>query len=209
MATKIMLGVEYKKPYKSIFEIDYIGIKASQFSFSRLSKADPVLGVDMSSTGEVGCIGDDYYDAVLKAMLSVGYKIPNRNVMISSGPVRDKLELLNSARLMIGKGLNLFATKGTFEFLNANGIHSTMLHWPDEGKQPNVLDYIRNKQFDLVINIPKNLSQGELANDYTIRRSAIDFNIPLITNSRLASAFIFAFTKIPMEDISIKSWNEY
>jgi carbamoyl-phosphate synthase large subunit len=209
LATKIMLGVKYEKPSKSIFEVDHIGIKASQFSFSRLAKADPVLGVDMSSTGEVGCIGDDYYDAVLKAMLSVGYKIPSRNVMLSSGPVKDKLELLNSARYMIEKGLNLFATKGSHEFLNANGIKSTMLHWPDEGLQPNVLDYIKNKQFDLVINIPKNLSQGELANDYTIRRSAIDFNIPLITNSRLASAFIYAFTKIPMEEISIKSWNEY
>lgn len=209
LATKIMLSEKYEKPSKSIFEVDHIGIKASQFSFSRLAKADPVLGVDMSSTGEVGCIGDDYYDAVLKAMLSVGYKIPTRNVMISSGPVRDKLELLNSARLMLEKGLNLFATKGSFEFLKANGIHSTMLHWPDEGLQPNVLDYIRNKQFDLVINIPKNLSEGELVNDYTIRRSSIDFNIPLITNSRLASAFIYAFTTIPLEEISLKSWNEY
>ena len=209
LATKIMLGVEYVKPSKSIFEVDHIGIKASQFSFSRLAKADPVLGVDMSSTGEVGCIGDDYYDAVLKAMLSVGYRIPRGNVMISSGPVKDKLEILNSARLMTQNGINLFATKGSYEFFNANGIPSTMLHWPDEGLQPNVLDYIRNKQFDLVINIPKNLSQGELTNDYTIRRSAIDFNIPLITNSRLASAFIFAFSRIDPDDISIKSWDEY
>ncbi|MBN2173954.1 MAG: carbamoyl-phosphate synthase (glutamine-hydrolyzing) large subunit [Bacteroidales bacterium] len=209
LATKIMLGVTYLKPSKSIFEIDHIGIKASQFSFSRLSKADPVLGVDMSSTGEVGCIGDDYYDAVLKAMLSVGYRIPRGNVMISSGPARDKLELLNSARSMVQMGLNLFATRGSFDFLSANGIPATMLHWPDEDKQPNVLDYIRNKQFDLVINIPKNLTQGELANDYTIRRSAIDYNIPLITNARLASAFIYSFTRIDPEDISIKSWSEY
>ncbi len=209
LATKIMLGVPYIKPSKSIFEVDHIGVKASQFSFSRLSKADPVLGVDMSSTGEVGCIGDDYYDAVLKAMLSVGYKIPKGNIMISSGPARDKLELLKSAQVLVNSGLNLFATKGTFDFLAANGIDSTRLFWPDEGEKPNVLDYIRNKQFDLVINIPKNLTQGELANDYTIRRSAIDYNIPLITNARLASAFIYAFTRIKSEDISIKSWNEY
>jgi carbamoyl-phosphate synthase large subunit len=209
LATKIMLEVPYEKPSKSIFEVDHIGIKASQFSFSRLSKADPVLGVDMSSTGEVGCIGDDYYDAVLKAMLSVGYRIPKANVMISSGPMRDKLELLESARLMQQKGLNIFATKGSHDFFLANGIPSTLLHWPDEKNTPNVMDYIRNKQFDLVVNIPKNLTQGELANDYTIRRSAIDYNIPLITNSRLASAFIYAFTRIDPENISIKSWNDY
>jgi carbamoyl-phosphate synthase large subunit len=209
LATKIMLEIPYVKPSKSIFEVDHIGVKASQFSFSRLSKADPVLGVDMSSTGEVGCIGDDYYDAVLKAMLSVGYKIPKGNIMISSGPARDKLELLKSAQVLVNNGLNLFATKGTHEFLAANGIESIRLFWPDEGEKPNVLDYIRNKQFDLVINIPKNLTQGELANDYTIRRSAIDYNIPLITNARLASAFIYAFTRIKSEDISIKSWNEY
>lgn len=209
LATKIMLGVPYIKPSKSIFEIDHIGIKASQFSFSRLSKADPVLGVDMASTGEVGCIGDDYYDAVLKAMLSVGYKSPQNNVMISSGPVKDKLELLDGSRILVEKGLNLFATKGTHDFLTANGIPSTLLYWPDENKTPNVIDYIRNRQFDLVINIPKNLTQGELANDYTIRRSAIDYNIPLITNARLASAFIYAFSRFNKENITIKSWREY
>ena len=209
LATEVMLDVPIRKPAKSIFEIDHIGVKASQFSFSRLSKADPVLGVDMSSTGEVGCIGDDYYDAVLKAMLAVGYQIPKQNVMISSGPMRDKLELLNSARMLHEKGINLFTTKGSHEFLKANGIPSTMLHWPDEKLQPNVLDYIRNKQFDLVVNIPKNLTQGELANDYTIRRSAIDYNIPLVTNSRLASAFIYALTRIDPEDITIKSWGDY
>ncbi|MCB2219056.1 MAG: carbamoyl-phosphate synthase (glutamine-hydrolyzing) large subunit [Bacteroidetes bacterium] len=209
LATEIMLGVAYEKPSKSIFDLDHIGVKASQFSFSRLSKADPILGVDMASTGEVGCIGDDYYDAVLKAMLSVGYRIPKQNVMISSGPMRDKLELLNSARRLTEIGIHLFATKGSHEFLAANGIPSTMLHWPDEGVKPNVLDYIRNKQFDLVVNIPKNLTQGELANDYTIRRSAIDYNIPLVTNARLASAFIFAFTRIQPDEITIKSWREY
>ena len=209
LATYVMLGLPYKVPEKSIFEMDHIGIKASQFSFSRLSKADPVLGVDMSSTGEVGCIGDSYYDAVLKAMLSVGYRIPKGNVMVSSGPIRDKVELLNSCRMMVEKGINLYATGGTHSFLSANGIPVTFLHWPDEKKTPNVLDYIKNKQFDLVINIPKDLTQGELANDYIIRRSAIDYNVPLVTNSRLASAFIYAFTRLNLEDISITSWAEY
>ncbi|MFN8256554.1 MAG: carbamoyl-phosphate synthase (glutamine-hydrolyzing) large subunit [Bacteroidales bacterium] len=209
LATKVMLGLPYQVPEKSIFEMDHIGIKASQFSFSRLSKADPVLGVDMSSTGEVGCIGDSYYDAVLKAMLSVGYRIPKGNVMVSSGPIRDKVELLNSCRMMVEKGINLYATGGTHSFLTANGIPVTFLHWPDEKKTPNVLDYIKNKQFDLVINIPKDLTQGELANDYVIRRSAIDYNIPLITNARLASAFVYAFTKIKIEEIDISSWAEY
>jgi carbamoyl-phosphate synthase large subunit len=209
LATNIMLELPYQTPEKSIFEIDHIGVKASQFSFSRLAKADPILGVDMSSTGEVGCIGDSYYDAVLKAMLSVGYRVPQGNVMVSSGPIRSKVEMLNSCRIMVEKGLNLFATKGTHDFLAANGIPSTMLHWPDENKTPNVLDYIKNKQFDLVINIPKDLTQGELANDYTIRRSAIDYNIPLVTNARLASAFIYSFTRLDINNISIKSWNEY
>ena len=209
LATKIMLEVDYEKPTKSIFDLDHIGVKASQFSFSRLAKADPVLGVDMSSTGEVGCLGDSYYDAVLKAMLSVGYRIPKTNVMISSGQIRDKVELVNSARMMVEKGLKLYATKGSHDFLKANGIESIMLHWPDEDKQPNVIDFIKNKQFDLVINIPKNLTVGELANDYTIRRTAIDHNIPLVTNSRLASAFIKAFCTIDKADISLKAWDEY
>jgi carbamoyl-phosphate synthase large subunit len=209
LATDIMLEEKYEVPSKSIFDLDHIGVKASQFSFSRLQKADPILGVDMSSTGEVGCIGDDYYEAVLKAMLSVGYTIPEKNVMISSGPVRSKLELLNSSRMLIERGYNLYATKGTYEFLKGNGIESTMLHWPDEGKSPNVLDYMKNGLLDLVINIPKTLSAGELANDYTIRRSAIDYNIPLITNARLASAFIYSICKNTKESLSIKSWGEY
>ncbi len=209
LATDVMLGANYTIPSKSIFDLDHIGVKASQFSFSRLQKADPVLGVDMSSTGEVGCIGDDYYEAVLKAMLSVGYTIPEKNVMLSSGPVRSKLEMLNSCRMLIERGYNLFATKGTYEFLKGNGIESTMLHWPDEQKSPNVLDYMKNGLLDLVINIPKNLSAGELANDYTIRRSAIDYNIPLITNARLASAFIYSICKNTKESLPIKSWSEY
>mgnify|MGYP001373085324 CR=1 FL=1 len=208
-ATRIMLNVPVEKPNKSIFEIDHIGCKAPQFSFSRLKKADPVLGVDMSSTGEVGCIGDTYYEAILKAMLSVGYRIPKKNILLSTGPMRSKVEMVNSARMLIEKGYNLFATHGTHEFLKLNGIESIDLAWPDEDKKPNVLDHLSSGQIDLVINIPKNLSSHELSNDYTIRRSAVDLNIPLITNARLASAFIYAICKIEPDDISIKSWSEY
>jgi carbamoyl-phosphate synthase large subunit len=209
LATKVMLGMEVQRPDKSIFELDYIGIKASQFSFSRLSKADPVLGVDMASTGEVGCIGENYYETLLKAMLSVGYRIPKKNILLSTGDARSKIELLNSARMLRDKGYNLFATRGSAQFLNDNGIQATVLHWPDEDAKPNTLDYLRERKIDLVINIPKNLSKSELANDYTIRRSAVDFNIPLITNARLASAFVYAICKYSMDDLKIKSWDEY
>jgi len=209
MATRVMLGKKIEKPHKSIFDLDYIGIKASQFSFSRLQKADPVLGVDMSSTGEVGCIGEDYYDAVIKAMLSVGYQIPDKNILLSTGTIRDKVELLESCRFLQMKGYNLFATRGTSEFLKGNGIQSTVLHWPDENKHPNTIDYLKNKLVDFVVNIPKNLDEEELYNDYTIRRAAIDYNIPLITNAKLASAFITAFCKMEKEDISVKAWDEY
>jgi carbamoyl-phosphate synthase large subunit len=209
MATKVMLGKAVEKPDKSIFELDYIGVKAPQFSFSRLAQADPVLGVDMSSTGEVGCIGDSYYEAILKSMLSVGYSIPKKNILLSTGPMRSKVELITSCKMLVEKGYTLFATKGTAQFLEMNGIPATALHWPDEDAKPNVLDYIRNKMIDLVINIPKDLSKEELANDYTIRRSAIDYNIPLITNARLASAFIYSFCKLSPDDLEIKSWDEY
>ena len=209
LATRLMLGLEVKKPDKSLFDLDYIGVKAPQFSFSRLHKADPILGVDMSSTGEVGCIGDDYYEAILKAMLSVGYRIPEKTVLLSSGPARSKLELLESAGLLQEKGYRLFATSGTRNFLAEHGIRSFLLHWPDENRKPNTLDYIRNRKIDLVINIPKDLSKNELDNDYLIRRNAVDHNIPLITNSRLASAFITAFCKMNLEDIQIRSWGEY
>ena len=209
LATKVMLGMEVQRPDKSIFELDYIGIKASQFSFSRLSKADPVLGVDMASTGEVGCIGENYYETLLKAMLSVGYRIPKKDILLSTGDARSKIELLNSARMLRDKGYNLFATRGSAQFLNDNGIQATVLHWPDEDAKPNTLDYLRERKIDLVINIPKNLSKSELANDYTIRRSAVDFNIPLITNARLASAFVYAICKYSMDDLKIKSWDEY
>jgi len=209
IATKVMLDLPYDKPDKSIFDLDYIGIKAPQFSFSRLKKADPVLGVDMSSTGEVGCIGENFYEAILKAMLSVGYTIPKKNILLSTGPMRSKVELINSCRMLAKKGYNLFATKGTADFLRLNNIESTVLHWPDEDKKPNTLEYLQNKMIDLVINIPKDLSSDELSNDYSIRRNAVDYNIPLITNARLASAFIIAFCKIKEEEIAIKHWAEY
>jgi len=209
IATKVMLDLPYDKPDKSIFDLDYIGIKAPQFSFSRLKKADPVLGVDMSSTGEVGCIGENFYETILKAMLSVGYTIPEKNILLSTGPMRSKVELINSCRMLAGKGYNLFATKGTADFLRLNNIESTVLAWPDEDKKPNTLDYLQNKMIDLVINIPKDLTSDELSNDYSIRRNAVDYNIPLITNARLASAFIIAFCKIKEEEITIKHWGEY
>ena len=208
-ATKIMLKVPVEKPHKSIFDLDYIGCKAPQFSFSRLKKADPVLGVDMSSTGEVGCIGDTYYEAILKAMLSVGYTIPKKNILLSTGDMRSKVELVNSCKMLIDRGYNLFATHGTHEFLKLNGIDSVDLAWPDENRKPNVMDYLKAKEIDLVVNIPKDLSSNELSNDYSIRRGAVDFNIPLLTNARLASAFIYAICKMTPEDISIKNWGEY
>lgn len=208
-ATKIMLGIDVEKPNKSLFDIDYIGVKASQFSFSRLSKADPVLGVDMASTGEVGCIGDDYYEAILKAMLSVGYRIPEKNILISSGPLRSKTELLESGKLLVTNGYKLFTTKGTHDFFKKNNIDSTIVYWPDIKKSPNAYDLIKNRKVDLVINIPKDLSERELNNDYTIRRAAVDFNVPLITNARLASAFIYAITYYKLDDLIVKSWDEY
>ncbi|NOU47778.1 MAG: carbamoyl-phosphate synthase (glutamine-hydrolyzing) large subunit [Bacteroidales bacterium] len=208
-ATRIMLGQTVEKPNKSLFDIDYIGVKAPQFSFSRLSKADPVLGVDMASTGEVGCLGDDYYEAILKAMLSVGYRIPKKNILISSGPMRSKTELLISANYLATNGYQLYATKGTHLFFLENNIPSILVNWPDVKESPNAYDMIRNKQIDLVINIPKDLTEEELDNDYTIRRASVDFNVPLITNARLASAFIYAISKYKMEDLKIKSWDEY
>ena len=209
IATRVMLGADPQVPHKSAFELDYVGIKAPQFSFSRLQKADPVLGVEMASTGEVGCIGEDFHEAILKSMISVGYAIPKKNVLLSTGDSRSKMDMLSAAKALQSRGYNIFATKGTAAFLELNGVHATVLHWPDQKEQPNTLDYIKEKKIDLVVNIPKNLSKDELNNDYTIRRSAIDFNIPLITNARLASAFIIAFCRLAPEDIKIKSWNEY
>jgi carbamoyl-phosphate synthase large subunit len=209
IATQVMLGFKVEKPSKSAFDLDYIGVKAPQFSFSRLQKADPILGVDMASTGEVGCIGENFYDAILKAMLSVGYTYPKKNILLSTGPMRSKVDLVPACRLLSSKGYNLFATRGTANFLEMNGIPCTTLHWPDEDKKPNTLDYLKNKLIDLVINIPKDLTKSELSNDYTIRRSAVDYNIPLITNDRLAVAFLKAICRLSIDDISIKSWDEY
>ena len=209
LATKIMLGIHIQKPDKSIFEIEHIGIKASQFSFSRLSKADPVLGVDMASTGEVGCIGDDYNEALLKAMMSVGYRIPKKGVLVSSGDIRSKVELLNAVRSMQAIDIPIFATQGSADFLKENGVDVKVLHWPDSKESPNVLDYMKQKKIDFVINIPKNLTENELYNDYEIRRNSIDLNIPLLTNARLASAFVLAFTSISTDDLKVKSYEEY
>jgi carbamoyl-phosphate synthase large subunit len=210
IATKVMLGIDVPKPDKSLFELDYVGVKAPQFSFARLLNADPVLGVDMASTGEVGCIGENYYEAILKAMLSVGYRIPVKNVLISSGPSRGKVELLKSAKMLQDRGINIFATEGTSRYFSENGVENTHLYWPDEAdKSPNTIDLIKEKKIDLVINIPKNYTPRELQNGYQIRRNSIDYNIPLITNSRVASAFIYAVCKYEIGDISIKSWDEY
>ena len=209
LATKVMLDIEVEKPHKSVFELDYVGVKAPQFSFSRLAKADPVLGVDMASTGEVGCIGEGFYEAILKAMVSVGYRVPQKSILLSTGPARSKVELLNSARALLERGHKLYATRGTQQFLENAGVEAHVAYWPDENKSPNTIDLIKTGQVDLVVNIPKDLSQSELDNDYSIRRSAVDFNVPLLTNARLASAFILAFCKLGMDDLAIKSWDEY
>lgn len=208
-ATRVMLDAPYSKPDSSVFDIDFIGVKASQFSFARLQNADPVLGVDMASTGEVGCIGDTYSDAILKSMLSVGYQFPSKNILISSGEPKSKVDLLEACQLLQKKGYKLYATRGTQRFLAQNGVESIAVQWPDEEGAMNVKDMIAARKFDLVINIPKNTTERELRNDYIIRRGAVDFNIPLLTNARLASAFVFAFCTMKLEDISIKSWDEY
>ena len=209
LATQAILGVPIEKPSKTLFDIDYVGVKASQFSFNRLQKADPVLGVEMASTGEVGCLGDTLDQAIKTAMLSVGYKVPQSGVLISSGTARDKIMLLQCVKLLTGKGIPLYATKGSHEFLASNGIKSTMVHWPDVEEKPNSLECIRNHDIDMVINIPKNLSKDELNNDYAIRRAAIDNNIPLLTNARLAAAFIMATCSSGQKMIEPKAWAEY
>ena len=209
LATKVMLGIPVEKPDKNLFDLDYVGIKASQFSFNRLQKADPVLGVDMASTGEVGCIGDDTSCAVLKAMLSVGYRIPKQNILLSTGSTKQKVDMLQAARQLQRKGYKLFATGGTSKFLTENGVENTRVYWPSEDGQPQALDMLHKKEIDMVVNIPKNLTAGELSNGYKIRRAAIDLNIPLITNARLASAFINAFCTMLVDDLRIKSWAEY
>ena len=210
LATRVMLGLPVEKPSKNLFDLDYVGIKASQFSFNRLQKADPVLGVDMSSTGEVGCLGDDTNTALLKSMLSVGHRIPKKNILLSTGGAKQKVAMLDAAKMLIDHGYNLYATGGTSKFLNENGIQNTHVLWPsEEGDEPKALDLLHDHTIDMVVNIPKNLTSSELTNGYKIRRAAIDLNVPLITNARLASAFIYAFCTTKLEDIGIKAWSEY
>lgn len=209
LATRIMLGKKVERPAKNLFDLDYVGIKASQFSFNRLQNADPVLGVDMASTGEVGCIGDDTQSAILKAMLSVGYRVPAKNILLSTGNTKQKADMLPAVRLLQDRGYTLFATGGTSRYLAENGIKNTLVYWPSEGLQPQALDMLHERKIDLVVNIPKDLSAGELDNGYRIRRAAVDLNIPLITNARLASAFINAFCNISIDRLAIKSWAEY
>ena len=210
LATRVMLGLPVEKPSKNLFDLDYVGIKASQFSFNRLQKADPVLGVDMSSTGEVGCLGDDTNTALLKSMLSVGHRIPKKNILLSTGSAKQKVAMLDAAKMLIENGYNLYATGGTSKFLNENGIKNTLVLWPsEEGDAPKALDLLHDHTIDMVVNIPKNLTSSELSNGYKIRRAAIDLNVPLITNARLASAFIYAFCTTKLEDIDIKAWGEY
>ena len=212
LATRVMLGLPVEKPHKNLFDLDYVGIKASQFSFNRLQKADPVLGVDMSSTGEVGCLGDDTSTALLKSMLSVGHRIPAKNILLSTGSAKQKVDMLDAAHMLIDHGYKLYATGGTSKFLTENGIENTRVLWPSEeaeGGAPKALEMLHNHEIDMVVNIPKNLTSSELSNGYKIRRAAIDLNVPLITNSRLASAFIYAFCTTKLEDIDIKAWGEY
>ena len=211
MATEIMLGREVEPFGKTFADIDYVGVKCSQFSFARLLKADPVLGVDMASTGEVACIGDNYHEALLKSMLSVGHRIPSKDkgILVSSGPAYSKVEMLEACEMLAAKGYKLYATGGTAKFLEEHGVPAEMLQWPDAEVEPNIIDYLVNQKIDLVINIPKNHSARELSNGYRIRRTAVDHNIPLITNSRLARAYIYAICTIGLEGLSINSWEEY
>ena len=210
LATKVMLGLPVERPDKDLFDLDYVGIKASQFSFNRLQKADPVLGVDMASTGEVGCLGDDTNTALLKSMLSVGQRIPEKNILLSTGGPKQKAETLDAARQLVKNGYKIYATVGSSKFLTENGVENTMVYWPsDSDKHPQAIDMLHRHEIDLVVNIPKDLTVSELSNGYKIRRAAIDLNVPLITNSRLASAFINAFCRVKLDDIDIKAWSEY
>ena len=210
LATRVMLGLNVEKPGKSAFDLDYVGIKASQFSFSRLQGADPVLGVDMASTGEVGCLGVDSSEALMKALISVGQRIPRRTVLLSTGGPKSKSAMLDAAHLLNNKGYTIYATGGTHKYLSENGIPTIRAYWPSETDQhPQAEQLLHDHKIDLVVNIPKNYSSSELSNGYRIRRAATDLNIPLLTNARLASAFIEAFTTHPLDDIEIKAWDEY
>ncbi len=209
LATRIMLGLPVEKPAKSLFDLDYVGIKASQFSFNRLQKADPVLGVDMASTGEVGCLGEDSRTALIKSMLSVGHRIPKKNILLSTGDGKQKAEMLAACQMLQAHGYTLYATGGTSRYLTENGIKNNLVYWPSEEGHPQAIDMLHNHEIDMVVNVPKNLSSGELSNGYKIRRAAIDLNVPLITNARLASAFIYAFCTMKLDDLDIKCWQEY
>ncbi|MDE6370980.1 MAG: carbamoyl phosphate synthase large subunit, partial [Duncaniella sp.] len=210
LATRVMLGLDGEKPHKNAFDLDYVGIKASQFSFSRLQGADPVLGVDMASTGEVGCIGTDSADALIKAMISVGNRVPSKAILMSTGTPKQKADLLDAAHELANRGYTIYATGGTHTYLNDNGIPAIRVYWPSQSDmQPQAIELLHDHKVDMVINIPKNFTDTELSNGYKIRRAAIDLNIPLLTNARLASAYIDAFTSHPLDDIEIKSWDEY
>ena len=209
LATRIMLGLPVEKPAKSLFDLDYVGIKASQFSFNRLQKADPVLGVDMASTGEVGCLGEDSRTALIKSMLSVGHRIPKKNILLSTGDGKQKAEMLAACQMLQAHGYTLYATGETSRYLTENGIKNNLVYWPSEEGHPQAIDMLHNHEIDMVVNVPKNLSSGELSNGYKIRRAAIDLNVPLITNARLASAFIYAFCTVKLDELDIKCWQEY
>ena len=210
LATRVMLGMPVERPAKSAFDLDYVGVKASQFSFSRLGGADPVLGVDMASTGEVACIGDDTNEAILKSLLAVGLRVPKKAVLLSTGTPKQKADMLEAAHMLHRAGLTIYATGGTCQFLHENGIPAIKVYWPSTpDSKPQALDLLHNREVDLVVNMPRNFTGTELSNGRQIRRAAIDLNIPLLTNSRLASAFIRAFTTIPVDKLEIKSWQEY
>jgi carbamoyl-phosphate synthase large subunit len=209
IATEVMMGRPVPVHGGSVMDLNYVGVKAPQFSFTRLDGADPVLGVEMASTGEVGCLGDDFEEAFLKALLSVGFRLPLRRVLLSTGPIEGKAAFLESARRLRDMGVALFATEGTAAFLRANGVETTLLHWPADAQSPNTLEYIAGRKLDLVINIPKSTAEEELANDYLIRRKAADFGVPLITNIQLAQRLVESIFKKRMVELHIKSWNEY
>ena len=208
IATKAMLGIKKDEKYNTL-DLDYVGVKAPQFSFSRLHGADPVLGVEMASTGEVACLGEDINEAFLKSLLAVGYKFPKKNILLSTGPVKSKAYLLESVRMLKKLGYNIYTTKGTHDFYKAYNINTKILHWPLDKKEPNVLTYLKNRKIDLVINIPKSFEEEELENDYLIRRKAVDFNIPLLTNSQNTKLFIESISKLKLKDLKIKDWEEY
>jgi carbamoyl-phosphate synthase large subunit len=209
MATRVIMGHSVPTYNGSMFDLEYVGVKAPQFSFTRLDGADPTLGVEMASTGEVACLGDDFEEAFLKALLSVGYSLPIKSILLSTGPVRAKAAFLESIKVLKGLGMDLYATKGTADFYRTHGIQASVLHWPLEEESPNIVEYLSQEKIDLVINIPKNYQEEELTNDYIIRRHAVDFNIPLITNIQLAQRFVESIYRKRSEDLAIKSWSEY